>query len=343
MRRILNYNFEGMLSSLGPRWLFVVLGILPTFLIGDFAAQEATFSSQSTVVLVPTLVRDARGNAVYGLQSKDFIVEDDGVQQTVHLDEEAESEPISVVVAVQTGRRAMREFPRIRGLGSMLQPVFDQPQSRVALVEFDGKVSLIHDFTHNDGVIHSDLEQLRPGDGGAAILDAVDYSVKLLEQEPKGSQRVLLLISETRDHGTKFAKVDDVIASVGNSNTVIYALPFSPSLSQVLDTERGSNKDEMQAGPDLLAPLMMTAQSMRKNVSKTIAHMTGGEYELFSSCKSFETDMTGFTNHLHSRYLLSFQPQNPHPGLHEIRVHLADPGTSTVLFRNSYWAQAADP
>ena len=222
----------------------------------------------------------------------------------------------------------------------MLEPVFDQPQSRVALVEFDSKVSLIHDFTHNDGVIHSDLEQLQPGDGGAAILDAVDYSLKLLEQEPKGSRRVLLLISETRDHGSKFAKVDDVIASVGDSNTVIYALPFSPSLSQVLDTERGSNKDEMQAGPDLLAPLIMTAQSMRKNVAKTIASMTGGEYELFSSRKSFETDMTGFTNHLHSRYLLSFQPQNPHPGLHAIHVHLAVPGTSTALFRTSYWVEA---
>jgi VWFA-related protein len=328
-----------ILFSLDPRLLFTLLGILLLLLVGNPAAQETTFSSQSTVVLVPTLVRDARGNAVYGLQSKDFIVEDDGVQQTVHLDEEAESEPISVVVAVQTGRRAMREFPQIRGLGSMLQPVFDQPQSRVALVEFDSKVSVIHDFTHNDGVIHSDLEQLQPGDGGAAILDAVDYSVKLLEQEPKGSQRVLLLISETRDQGSKSVKVDDVIREIGNSNTVIYALPFSPSLSQVLDTERGSNKDERRELPDLLAPLIMTAQSIRKNVPKTLASMTGGEYELFSSSKSFESDMTGFTNHLHSRYLLSFQPQNPHPGLHEIEVHLADPGTSTVLFRTSYWAQ----
>src|ERR1700674_1645223 len=267
----------------GRRVLFVVLATLLTRLNANSAAQEPTFSSQSTVVLVPTLVRDARGNAVYGLQSKDFVLEDDGVQQTVHLDEEAESEPISVVVAVQTGRRAMREFPRIRGLGSMLEPVFDQPQSRVALVEFDSKASLIRDFTHDDGFIRSDLEQLRPGDGGAAILDAIDYSVRLLDQEPKGSRRVLLLISETRDQGSKSVKVNDAIAEIGNSNTVIYALPFSPSLSQVLDTGRGSNKDEMQAGPDLLAPLIMTAQSMRKNVAKTFASMTGGEYQLFSS------------------------------------------------------------
>jgi len=119
----------------------------------------------------------------------------------------------------------------------------------------------------------------------------------------------------------------------------VYALPFSPSLSQVLDTERGSNKDEWGAGPDLLAPLMMASQAMRKNAPKAIAGMTGGEYEMFASRKSFERLMTGFTNHLHSRYLLSFEPKSPHPGLHEIRVRLRTSGKEMVLARTSYWAE----
>jgi len=48
--------------------------------------------------------------------------------------------------------------------------------------------------------------------------------------------------------------------------------------------------------------------------------MTGGEYELFSSRKGFETRMNSFANHLHNRYLLSFEPKSPHSGLHQIRV-----------------------
>ena len=56
-----------------------------------------------------TLVRDAQGNdAVYGLLAQDFIIEDDGIEQPVHLDEAAEAEPISLVIAVQCGRRAER-------------------------------------------------------------------------------------------------------------------------------------------------------------------------------------------------------------------------------------------
>jgi hypothetical protein len=42
---------------------------------------------------------------------------------------------------------------------------------------------------------------------------------------------------------------------------------------------------------------------------------------------------------VHNRYLLSFQPKNPRPGLHQIRVRLKDPARSgTVLFRSNYWA-----
>jgi hypothetical protein len=78
---------------------------------------------------------------------------------------------------------------------------------------------------------------------------------------------------------------------------------------------------------------------MKKNIPKAIAAMTGGEYELFSSRRSFETRMNSFSNHLHNRYLLSFEPRNPHPGLHRVRVHLKDPDQAqTVLFRTNYWA-----
>jgi murein DD-endopeptidase MepM/ murein hydrolase activator NlpD len=84
---------------------------------------------------------------------------------------------------------------------------------------------------------------------------------------------------------------------------------------------------------------MMASQAVRRNTPRAIARMTGGEYELFASRKSFEKLMTNFTNHLHSRYLLSFQPQNPHAGLHQIRVRLRGPGKVTILARTSYWAE----
>ena len=321
---------------------------LVTFMLvfGPAAApQEPTFNAQANVVVVPTLVRDAKGSVVYGLQAKDFIIEDNGVEQAPYLDEAAEGEPISLMIAIQTGRRAWREFGRMRGLPAMLESVLSQPDTRTALVFFDSKLTLARDFTNNSELIEGDLKNLRAGDNGAAILDAVAYSVRLLNQQPEGRQRMLLLISETRDHGSRFEKLDDVVKLIGVTNTAVYALPFSPSLSQVLDTERGSNRDEAGWGaqPNVQGVFLMTLAAMKKNMPQAIASMSGGEYELFESRKRFESRMTDFSNHVHNRYLLSFQPKSPRSGLHQIRVGLKDPARSeTVLFRSTYWAGGVD-
>jgi VWFA-related protein len=307
---------------------------------GVAISQETTLHTQSNVVLIPALVKSAQGEAVYGLGAKDFIVEDDGEAQAVHLDEVAEGQPVSMVIAIQRGRRANYEFPRMRGLSAMLDPLVAEGHGAVAIVEFDSQVQTAQDFTANSEKIAWTMKELEPGDGGAAILDAVDYSVKMLEQVPKERQRVLLLISETRDHGSE-AKVEDVVAEVGQSSTAVYALAFSPSRSNILDTMRGNNKNEMNPSPDLLAPLLMAAEAMKKNMPKTVASMTGGEYEMFATGKNFDLRMIDFSNHLHSRYLLSIEPRNPHAGLHQLRVRLRDAGDRTVLARGSYWAAGA--
>jgi VWFA-related protein len=322
----------------------VLVFILLAFpLLGGLgSSQETTLRSQSNVVLVPALVKDAQGGIVYGLAAKDFIVEDDGVEQAARLDEAPEGQAISLVVAIQRGRRAAYEFPRMQGLKSMLEPLFALGTARVAVVEFDSHVEVTRNFTGDESLVDGDLSNLQPGDEGAVILDAIDSSVKLLQQEPEGRLRVLLLISETRDHGSR-GKIEDTVAAIGQSNAVMYALAFSPALSNILDTGRGSNKDEMHPTLNVMDLLYRTAQALRKNVPSTIASMTGGEYELFATKKKFEVRMNDFTNHLHSRYLLSFAPKDPHPGLHQIRVRLRaqskDNGGGTALARTSYWAE----
>ena len=317
---------------------FFLLFIL---ILAAFAQEEPTFHSQSNVVVVPALVRDASGDAVYGLHASDFTIEDDGVEQTVHMDEEDSStppEPLSLIVAIQIGRKAYHEFPRMKGLHDMLGPILEQPGAQIAIVPFDSQPGLMQDFTSDPGKIDTALKQIRGGDGGAAILDTINYCSDLLNKLPDGRRKVLLVISETRDHGSK-TPIHNVVTLIGDSNITIYSLVFSPALSNILDTERGTNTEDMNAGPDLLSPLMMAVQAMRKNAPRAVASQTGGEYALFESRKRFESRMIDFTNHLHSRYLLSFQPNDPHPGLHRIHVKLKQGNDATVLARGSYWAQ----
>jgi VWFA-related protein len=316
----------------------LLIGFLLFLLVGSASAQDQVLRTQTTVVLAPALVRGAKGNIIYGLHAGDFSIEDDGVAQTVQLDEILDVQPVSVVVAVQCGGSAFYEFERMQGLSTMLSPLIEQGKTEVAVVKFDSHVNLTSDFSRDENLIRGELRRLRRGDGGAAILDAVNYSVSLLNKTPVDHLRVLLLISETRDHGSA-VPLANVATAVASSNVVMYSLAFSPALSAVLDDVRGTNNKAISNNADLLAPILMAAQGMRKNIPKAMAALTGGEYELFKSGKAFDLKMNEFDNHLYNRYLLSFQPADPHPGLHHVQVKLNTPRKRvTVIARSSYWS-----
>ena len=49
--------------------------LLLALLAGGALSQETTFHTQSNVVVIPALVKSAKGEIVYGLTAKDFLVE----------------------------------------------------------------------------------------------------------------------------------------------------------------------------------------------------------------------------------------------------------------------------
>ena len=317
-------------------WVLQVL-----LLMMPAAAQQ--ISARANLVPVPTLVLDGRGNTIFGLHAQDFMIEDDGVRQVVHLDEDPESKPLSLLIAAQCGRRANREFGRISSLSAMLDPILSLPNNEAAVLFFDSKLNLLQDFTNNADLVEGGLKGIEAGDNGAAVLDAIAYSSRLLARRPGDRERVLLLLSETRDHGSHFAVLDEVVRLIGENYISVYALPFSPYVSQQFDALRGTNKDEWSPNVDIIEKLAAIRQAMRKNVPEALASLTGGEYRTFHTQKTFETDLIDFANNLHSRYALSFEPKSPHPGLHQIQVRLADPSKkASLLYRNSYWVQGEE-
>jgi len=310
-----------------------------------------TLRTQTNVVLAPTLVKDKDGKPIFGLTVNDFVIEDDGVPQNVKMDEAEPQEAISLVIAIQSGRTALFEFQRMKGIGSMLDQIVNQPQVQTAIVVFDKEVNLLQDFSFDSAETEDHLRKMMAGplrnvEGdrrGAAIYDAVRYSTGLLAKQPDESRRILLLISETRDHGSHAVTLDDAIAAINDSNTVVYSVAFSPTGSTAMDTLRGEWDDRTDpAGPnlDILRLMKMAREAMRKNAPRSVAAMTGGEYDLFASQKGFERFMTEFANHLHSRYLLRFEPKNPRPGLHQVRVRLKQRGEAQIVARRAYWVAA---
>ena len=309
--------------------------------ISDDQYRTPTIRVNTSVVLVPTLVEKSSGDVLYGLQPKDFTLLDNEVPQNVHVDQDLDSQPVSLLICIERGRDAALEFDKFARLGPLLQLFLGDEQSgnrtgEAALVAFDSHPVYLEGFQKDTTDLENQLQNLPPGDGGAAILDAAGYSLNLLEQRPADHRRVLLLISETRDYGSRHVTIPELVERIGESNTLVLSLAFSPGTAELMDWGKGNSHGD--SGGGLLAPLIMAYNAMRKNAPKTLASMSGGEYEPFSRDKAFENRLAEEAKHARNRYLLSFRPTDPTPGLHTVQVKLTQDYGARVVARESYWA-----
>jgi VWFA-related protein len=293
----------------------------------------------TTEVLVPTLVEKHGGGILYGLKASDFVLQDNGVPQNIRVQEEMDTAPVALVVAVEQGGASVLEFDKLAKMGPLLDVFLTDPRSQAALVGFDSEPHLLEDYTHSGDQIDSDLEKLQPGDGGAAILDTVDYAVTLLEMQPKDFRRVLLLISEERDHGSEHAKPAQLIQRIGESDVLVLSVSFSPAVAELANDFSKQNYEETSAA-DLLAPLLMAIRSLKKNVAKEVAEESGGEYTTFVRDKRFEARVMTAARDARNRYLITFRPTDLSPGLHSIRVRTTQDYGARIVARANYWLAA---
>jgi len=291
----------------------------------------------TTEVLVPTLVEKRDGEILYGLKQNDFVLEDNGVPQKIKVQEEMDTAPVALVVAVELGGASVLEFGKLAKMGPLLDVFLSDPRSRVALVGFDSVPQLIQDYTHNEDAVTKELQQLQPGDGGAAILDTVNYGVTLLETQPKEYRRVLLLITEKRDHGSKHTKPVDLIRKIGQSDVLVLSVSFSPAAAELGHDVKDSSPD--QATMNMVSALVMALNAFKKNMAKEIAVESGGEYTTFYGDKKFEMRVLEAARDVRNRYLITFSPSDLTPGLHTIKVRTAQDYGARIVARANYWAE----
>src|SRR5208337_2838486 len=83
------------------------------------APPQTKFKLQSILVNTPVTVRDAKGEMVHDLERRNFRLTDNGVEQKIsHFD--LGSDPLSLVVVVETSSRLDAILPEVRKTGILL-------------------------------------------------------------------------------------------------------------------------------------------------------------------------------------------------------------------------------
>lgn len=333
---------------------------------------------RSNLVFLPTRVQTRNGETIYGLKADQFIVEDNGVRQSVRIEEDPDSTGLSLVVLIQCSRSADKEFNKFKGLGGMIDEIVGEAPHEVAIVSYGEGIYTLGNFTSNSDAVRLALSRVKEcGDYSAVSIDAVEYAISMLKGRQNHFRRAILLISEGRDHGSR-AKLRDVVAELGISDTVIYTVAFSPTKDEFIRTFRygspdskppdekpfpssqpqpSSEKDSSSASstqptadkepvylvhpPPLVLPPEFTAiiNALRRSSATELASLSGGEYVKFTTQRGFEEGLQRISNQIHNYYLLSFKaPSEPTFGLHNLRVRVPDYPDAVIQTRKSYWS-----
>ena len=303
--------------------------------------EAPTIRVQSNLVLVPTTVQTKKGEMIYGLKADQFEVLADGVPQQVRLDETEDVRPIAIAVVVQCSRAYAFEYPKIKGLSTMIDEMVGGAPAQVAVIDFGTEPELITNFTTNPIRRERAINSITPCDDDpkAAIFDAVKYANALFARmDPKG-RHVILLVSETRDHGSK-SKPQETIRELGRTDTVVDSVAYSPGRDEIVEDLKTSEG----ANGGLIGLIGMAVQALRKNVSKEFARESGGEYINFGSENKFDMGMNSLANRANNYYLLSFTPHfGPGEGaegnLHTLKVRVPLYPDAKIRSRESYWSE----
>ncbi len=316
--------------------------------LGHLTAQSPTFRAQSNVVTVPVSVTDKHGKLVEGLSAADFKLLDDGLPRAIGLDVfDTGVAPISLAIAVQSAGISTPALKKIRRIGSMIQPLITGARGAAAVVSFDSQVNWVQDFTSDPGALQDAIEDIMPYQNNEArMLDAIAEVADRMKDR-KG-RKVLLLISETRDRGSK-VKFEQAMEALQREDIEVFATHYSayataftskPEDLQQLHDRPAPNT----AGPDpppmpnpgsILAEL---ARLGKTNAIQTLTQATGGSDFPFSTEKGVQRSIENLGVAIHSQYILSFRAPPDASGEHRIEVTVPEHPEYRIRARKAYWA-----
>ncbi|HLH02419.1 MAG TPA: hypothetical protein VKX25_06605 [Bryobacteraceae bacterium] len=282
------------------------------------------------LVVVPTLVLSRAGRVITGLEADKFEVFDNGRAQKFSL--ESGLEAASAVIAIQANE-AMRDYlPFVVKTGSVVEDLLLGADGKAAVLSYADDVEVVRGF--GPARMKDAFAKLSAAGRDAHMLDAAERGIEMLETEPAGRARVLLLIGQPYDQRSArtFASV---AAHAGRANVQIYALVLPLAGKKfVADTfhfpDMSSQKGGVAAGVELtslIPTLLHGAKSMERGdpFSQLVAR-TGGMQIHFRKQAQLEDALIVMGTELRSTYSLTYTPNSTEPGYHSIRVVVKVPG-----------------
>jgi VWFA-related protein len=330
-------------------WFALCVVLFAGFATAQNSTTAPEFRAETNVVQVPVTVVDKKGHAVTGLTADSFKLLDDGAPREITLDTfDTGVAPISLVAAIQTAGISTPALTKIRHIGGMIEPMVTGTSGAAAVVTFDEEIKWLQDFTADSAAIQAAVSNVTPNTYmEARMLDAIIMAADRLRQ--RRGRKVLLLISETRDRGSK-TTFQAALDTVQRDGIEVFAAHYS-----AYSTAFASKPEDQPAlhdapaprieGPDgppstnILGIFTEIARLGKTNAIQALTQATGGSDYPFVKERGIENAIEKLGAEIHSQYILSFPlpPAGPaEPTMHRIDVSVPGHPEYRIRARQAY-------
>jgi VWFA-related protein len=262
---------------------------------------------------------------------------------------EEASNPLSLIVALQTSGNSWAVLDKLGDLGVLFTHLVAGERGETALLTFSDEVRLLRDFTSDPDKLAVALRGVHVQGNDVATLDAIQEAMRQFGRRPRVNRRVLLVVAERHDRSSKL-KVPSIVQAAQRQNVLVYWLTFSPFLTaftatrqktvKSLDPKKNGEPIPRDAAPgSFLSVIGEIAHNLQGDAAEEITRATGGRTLAFMRKDGLEQAVQVIGREIHRQYIVSFQPPKSEPGeYHAIRIEVKDRPDVVVRTRAGYWA-----
>lgn len=288
-------------------------------------SNQPTSESPSTLkvdvklVNVYVTVTDTHGGPVAGLKKENFIVEEDGRDQTISVFDKESAVPLSIALAIDTSLSTRHDLPLEQASAKRFARTIVRPVDALSVFGFNETVLQSTSYTSDLKRIDDGIDHVRLG-AATALFDAVFLASRSLDR--RQGRKVLVLIT---DGGDTASKVDykEAVRAAEEAEGIVYSIIVVPIESSA-GRETGGEHALIQLSED-----------------------TGGKYYYATSMAQLDDAFRQISEELRTQYLLAYYPsqRTSNSQFRRIQVSVSAPPDSTayhVRHRAGYYTVKSD-
>ncbi len=276
--------------------------------------EPSTLKVDVKLVNVYVTVTDAHGGPVGGLKKENFIVQEDGREQTISVFDKESAVPLSIALAIDTSLSTRHDLPLEQASAKRFARAIMRPVDALSVFGFSETVLQSTSYTSDLKRIDDGIDHIRLG-AATALFDAVYLASRSLDR--RQGRKVLVLIT---DGGDTVSKVDykEAVRAAEEAECTVYSIIVVPIESSA-GRETGGEHALIQLSED-----------------------TGGKYYYATSMSQLDDAFRQISDELRTQYLLAYYPseRTSNSQFRRIQVNVSGPPDSAnyrVRHRAGYY------